>query len=795
MSGERLDFLSLKKSSQFNINNLIPSYYTSRFIKASEYLNLQESFNNKLQNKLHKTMEVDDNHNNPNTNNKPTNNNHNKNNPNNVNITITNNNHNTKSSNNLQFPYYHPKIIKRNKTQTHQRYQRIIDERKANGYNRSDFKLTDNGDFYNKFVEEFNINSHIDPYIEYRNKEESHTRTTCYEGVKKPPRISISSGQLAIHGTDNDKIQEIIQQWMFIDQNFAFLIPGEYDIERMTSTKANIQCHDSSYFENNVNILELNNNIQDKLQIGAETATVTVHPRETVYVEFDAALHDLDNTIKSPKQIQEIVPKRIRQHWRNKLIYWFCNKIEQNEYKIEGINIAEFVLELVTKFDINNSNYLIKSPDDINPNAQIPQIKHYCDTIKHIHPINPAFPCYFPPFIKTNKFDNLIDQIIPENCIKTTDKSYSSILSSNKMSKNEKQINKSVTTITFNNIYPGFILGDNNQLIPTPTFIFAGRKHQFSKYHKDISRSYMNISIPRCNICRRPGTTYTNCQRCKNEMDKLRNEIKAKGKIEKWTVKLINKKIGDTKIPSVCNKCSQVGHKWVSCNHRPYCYLCALSHNVGDIRYCLVMQAIYIILENVWLIFKSGGNTKEFSNWQLLTYAPSINTQETHIPASLRRDIPLLLKEPNINNTKNKNTNKNKITSINININNKKTDTENELYENTLPGSLFSKQVHPSLSEFDIPAVAVDSDDEVINDMVITPKSNIDNPHPPITVSNNSNRTDDRPHPRRSRRQRPRPKPQPPSNRNIRGNQTRESSPSNTSRSRSRSKKKKMNQK
>ena len=85
-----------------------------------------------------------------------------------------------------------------------------------------------------------------------------------------------------------------------------------------------------------------------------------------------------------------------------------------------------------------------------------------------------------------------------------------------------------------------------------PTYVFGGKQYEFHEYQPDLSRAYINQSIPRCNVCRKPGTTYSNCQRCKVEMDKLRDEIKAKGKSEKWTVKAINKKIGDVKIPAVC---------------------------------------------------------------------------------------------------------------------------------------------------------------------------------------------------------------------------------------------------
>ena len=427
------------------------------------------------------------------------------------------------------------------------------------------------------------------------------------------------------------------------------------------------------------------------------------------------------------------------------------------------------MLDLAPDFDIKPDPFILQPTSDINPKVQVPQIQKFCKIIKQIHPINPAFPCHYPEFVNTEKFNKLISRIIPENCVNTSDKSYSSIISSNK--RPDKPTKSTITTITFNNIYPGFILGGGPNKIAKPSYIIADGKYQFQKYHKDISRSYINVSIPRCNVCRKPGITYSNCQRCKNEMDKIRDEIKAKGKAEKWTVKLINKKIGDVQIPSVCNKCSRVGHKWVICNQRPYCYLCALSHNVGDVRYCLLMQSIYIMLENIWAIHHSGGDPKEFSNWQLLTYKPTDDVPQAIVPPALQREIPLLISKST-----------DSIKKKTKPLINKQTDKE--LYENALPGSAQNDQIHPSLKENDYPD---DSDDDVIKDieeMIQTPKEvHVTKSQPQIPTK----QTENRPPPRRSRRNRSRPKPQPKNQHRPRYNE--ESSPSNTSRSRSRSQK------
>ena len=131
---------------------------------------------------------------------------------------------------------------------------------------------------------------------------------------------------------------------MFKDHRFAYLVPGQYDVELISSTKVNIQCHNVSLFEQNINIDKFNEDIQDKLSIGSELANVTIKPRETVYIEFNAALEDLDQTVKSPKQIQEILSERTKEYWRNKLIFWVCNKIKGNGFSLSDINVAFFFI-------------------------------------------------------------------------------------------------------------------------------------------------------------------------------------------------------------------------------------------------------------------------------------------------------------------------------------------------------------------------------------------------------------------------------------------------------------------
>ena len=391
-------------------------YPVRSFVKASKVLHLQQLIESrrtaqKLHNKNEMQVDVQENKSNKDTH---SDNLHNTNsNP----PIVSDQSHNHNRNFNIPIPPHfispNPNIIIRSKLQVHQRLQRINNERKSNGYNNDDFRLTDNGDFYNDQVEEFNMNSHIDSYISFRNKEDSNTKVTCFKGTKKPPRIIINSGQLAIHGTDNDKIQTIIQNWMFKDQRFAFLIPGQYEILRVSSTKAIIQCTETSYFEDNVDVKDLNTTIQDKLSIGSETASVTVKPRETVFVEFTAALENLDPTIKSPKQIQEILPNRIKEYWKNKLIFWFCNNVLKNGYKLNDINIADFLLEMVPDYDVDKPLFQILPSDDVKMDAVPDQIKKYCTTITHIHPINPSFPCYYPQFINSRKFTELINLMIP----------------------------------------------------------------------------------------------------------------------------------------------------------------------------------------------------------------------------------------------------------------------------------------------------------------------------------------------------------------------------------------------
>ena len=164
-----------------------------------------------LHQKLDNNMEIDDNnHNISNTN--TSHHNHNNHNENDTNINknkdsnATNANANNPSKT-CTFPHHHPNIIKRNKLQTKQRFLRIVNERKTNGYSQSDFKLTDNGDFYNQYVEQF-IYVHADPYIEIEIRR-SPDEDNKNEGNKKTTTYSISSGQLAMM-VDNDRSQSII---------------------------------------------------------------------------------------------------------------------------------------------------------------------------------------------------------------------------------------------------------------------------------------------------------------------------------------------------------------------------------------------------------------------------------------------------------------------------------------------------------------------------------------------------------------------------------------------------------
>ena len=114
---------------------------------------------------------------------------------------------------------------------------------------------------------------------------------------------------------------------------------------------------EKSYFEDNVDIADFNQTIQDKLSIGTEIATVNIKPRETVYEDFSAALENLDPTIRTPKQIQDII------HEGSKILdqqidIWLCGKIAANNYNLStiDINISDYILELVPHFLISSLN-------------------------------------------------------------------------------------------------------------------------------------------------------------------------------------------------------------------------------------------------------------------------------------------------------------------------------------------------------------------------------------------------------------------------------------------------------
>ena len=170
--------------------------------------------------------------------------------------------------------------------------------------------------------------------------------------------------------------------------------------------------------------------------------------------------------MKSPKQIQEIIPKRNKEYWKNASLPWICNEIKNDDYKLSNMSIADFILEQIPNYDINRAEFELYPQDDIKIQAEIDQIQTYCNTILHIYPINPSFPCFYPPFMNGYKFDQLISFIIPDECIKTSNKSYTSILSPNKTN----NINPILTIITFNKIYPGFIFGGGQFKVETSLY-------------------------------------------------------------------------------------------------------------------------------------------------------------------------------------------------------------------------------------------------------------------------------------------------------------------------------------
>ena len=160
------------------------------------------------------------------------------------------------------------------------------------------------------------------------------------------------------------------------------------------------------------------------------------------------------------------------------------------------INIADFVLKKIPNYDIDKRKYQLQPQDDIKTEVEVEQIHKYCNTILHIYPINPSFPCFFPQFINSQKYTQLINYIIPSGCIKTSDKSYSSMLSSNNININ----NPIITIITFSKIYPGLIIGGGQYNLAKPTYVFGGNNIKFMEYQPDISR-HVWINSYHVSIC------------------------------------------------------------------------------------------------------------------------------------------------------------------------------------------------------------------------------------------------------------------------------------------------------
>lgn len=346
---------------------------------------------------------------------------------------------------------------------------------------------------------------------------------------------------------------------------------------------------DNSIFEKTADISLLQTVLNDtlKLRIGGDLANVTVRDRGVRYKDFLAVLLDLDPSIKTGGELNDILPRRVRQYWKNELISWYIDRLESNDYKSIGVNLADFVIKLVPHYEIDRSKFIIRSTDIAvrNNNLTKDQIKSYCNLLKKIHSVNDSFEMYYPQWLRPDKFDLLLDTLIPPRSIITTDRNYSQVLLA-KMNSNASNPTRSAQTIfRFNGIYPGLIIGGGPSNIPAPSFTIAGDRYNFLEYEHDPVQTFVEKEVARCGNCKRPGYDRPQCKFCNNLLQQKRDEITAKQRHNKTDPSIIRKMVGNTKADFVCHRCSKLGHKYSDCyGSKPYCYLCGCSHTVGDFR-------------------------------------------------------------------------------------------------------------------------------------------------------------------------------------------------------------------
>ena len=126
--------------------------------------------------------------------------------------------------------------------------------------------------------------------------------------------------------------------------------------------------------------------------------------------------------------------------------------------------------------------------------------------------------------------------------------------------------------------------------------------------------------------------------------------------------------MGEAKVPQVCSRCSLYGHNYVGCDKKPLCYLCRLTHSVGDKYRCEVMKSVKKCFENALKLINLNVDPHLLSIFQILDYMDNDPVPVPHIPKNLKLNLPTMKNEITIkikNKNKGKDKNKDQITMKN----------------------------------------------------------------------------------------------------------------------------------
>ena len=119
---------------------------------------------------------------------------------------------------------------------------------------------------------------------------------------------------------------------------------------------------------------------------------------------------------------------------------WFATNATSYSYNTLNINPSMFYLSISPTSIFDQNKYQIDKSDIIDTN--IKNIKNWCNTTTKL-PNNPLVIINTPPFMKNIKFNELLNLMVPNDSIKTVNKGYLDIISS------EYNIKENPLIITF----------------------------------------------------------------------------------------------------------------------------------------------------------------------------------------------------------------------------------------------------------------------------------------------------------------------------------------------------------